>query len=105
MNIAGLSACVQLAVNDNFETRTGWTRETNGADDPPRPGYAGVKVMVWLWLLTLVESFVTVWRLRNDARSVCERSTLCGCVALPIMFNENAFAAVICALVTTATWP
>ena len=69
MNIAGLTACVQLTVNDNFETGTGWTgvRRTGRITRPAC--YAGVKVTVWMWLLTLVESLVTVWRLRSEASS------------------------------------
>ena len=50
MNIAGLTARVQLAINDNFEPGTGLDTRAYGADDPPH--YDWVKVPVWLWWIT-----------------------------------------------------
>ena len=65
----------------------------------------GVKVTECEWASLVVDVFVTACLFCSAIRSACAMSTVCGCVAVPVMFSENAVPAVICAAEITAVCP
>ena len=57
------------------------------------------------WPLSVVDVFVTACLFCSAIRSACAMATVCGCVAVPVMFSESAVPAEICAPAITAVWP